>query len=149
VILAALRPGDWNLPVLVHVAGAMVLVAAVVVVLLAMAGAARDRDGAAVLTRLGYRALLVGVIPSYLVMRVGAEWATSQEKVDAAGWVGIGRSVADGGLLLVLVGLYLAFRASRRRPDGPGGLPRAVAAIMGVLLVAYVVATWAMATKPA
>jgi hypothetical protein len=148
-MLAAIRPDDWDLPLLVHVAGAMLLVGAVVVSAAAMGAALRRGDGTAVLTRLALRSLLLGVIPSYVVMRGGAEWIASKESVpDDASWVGLGYSISDGGLLLALIATVLAWRATRR-PDGDPGWPLRAAAILAtLLLVGYVVAIWAMTTKP-
>ena len=148
-MLAAIRPDDWNLALLVHVAGAMLLVAAVVVTAATMGAALRRGDGTVGLTRVAFRSLLLGVIPAYVVMRAGAEWIASKENVpDDASWVGIGYSVADGGLLLVLIATVLAWRATRR-PDGDPGWPvRATAILAALLVVAYVVAVWAMTTKP-
>jgi hypothetical protein len=148
MMLAAIRPGDWNMPLFIHVGGAMLLVAALVVVAATMGAAVRRGDGALELTRLAYRALLLGVLPAYVVMRVGAEWIVSKEGVDEASWVGIGYSTADGGLLLVIIAAVLAWRATRRGTDAPGGLGRAVVVLSGVLLLAYTVAIWAMTAKP-
>jgi hypothetical protein len=148
MILAAVRPGDWNLPLFVHVGGAMLLVAALVVVAALMGAAVRRGDGALELTRLAYRSLLLGVVPGYIVMRAGAEWIVSKEGVEDASWVGVGYSTADGGLLLVIIAAVLAWRATRRGENAPGGPGRAVVVLSGVLLVAYVVAIWAMTTKP-
>jgi hypothetical protein len=149
MVVAAIRPDAWNLPLFVHVAGAMLLVGALVVVAAAMGGALRRGDGAEVLTSLAYRTLLIGVLPSYIVMRVGAEWIASEEDVpDDAGWIGIGYSTADGGLLLTIIAAVLAWRATRRGADGPGGLGRAVLVLAAVLLVAYAFAIWAMTAKP-
>jgi hypothetical protein len=148
MMLAAIRPGDWNVPLLVHVGGAMLLVAALVVVAAAMGAAVRRGDGALELTRLAYRTLLVGVLPAYVLMRIGAEWIVSKEGVDDASWVGVGSSTADGGLLLVIIAAVLAWRATRRGADAPGGLGRAVLVLSGVLLLAYAVAIWAMTAKP-
>ena len=148
MMLAAIRPGDWNMPLFIHVGGAMLLVAALVVVAATMGAAVRRGDGALELTRLAYRSLLIGVVPSYILMRVGAELIVSKEGVDEASWVGIGYSTADGGLLLVIIAAVLAWRATRRGTDAPGGLGRAVVVLSGVLLLAYTVAIWAMTAKP-
>ena len=149
-MVAIVRPDSWNLPLFVHVAGAMLLVGALVVVTVAMAAALRRGDGVEVLTRLAFRALLIGVIPSYVLMRVGAEWIASEENIpDELDWVGIGYIVADLGLLLTLITAVLAWRAARRGADGPGGAGRAAFVLAAVLIVAYGVALWAMATKPA
>lgn len=147
-MLAIIRPSAWELPLLVHVAGAMLLVGALVVVAAASAGALRRDDDAAVLTRIGYRGMLLGVLPSYVVMRVGAEWIASEEAVGDTTWIGIGYGVADGGLLLTIIATVLAGRAARRGAGGPGGAGRAVVVLSALLIVAYVVATWAMTAKP-
>jgi hypothetical protein len=147
-MLADVRPDALNLPLLVHVAGAMLLVGALAVVLVLAAGARRRGDGAAVLVRLAFRGLLLGVLPAYVVMRGGAEWIASEEDVGEPAWIGLGYAVADGGLLLAIVATVVAWRATRRGEAGPGGLGRAVVGLSAVLLVAYAVAIWAMTAKP-
>jgi hypothetical protein len=148
-MVATIRPDSWNLALFVHVAGAMLLVGALVVVVATMAGALRRGDGVEVLTGLAFRSLLIGVLPAYIVMRAGAEWIGSKEDVpDDADWIGIGYSVADGGLLLTIIAAVVAWRAARRGAAGPGGLGRAVLVLAAVLIVAYAVAIWAMAAQP-
>lgn len=138
-----MRPDAWELPLFVHVLGAVALVGTLVVVLAVSAAAARGGDGAAALSRLSFRTLLIGVLPSYIVMRVGAEWIASEEDVDDPTWVGIGYMTSDPGLLLTLIAIGLAWRASRRGTSG-----RAVIVLVAALLLAYAVAVWAMTTKP-
>lgn len=148
-MVAAIRPDGWDLALFVHVAGAMLLVGALVVVVVTMAAALRRGDGAEVLTRLAFRALLIGVLPAYVVMRVGSEWIASNENVpDDADWIGIGYSTADGGLVLTIIAAVLAWRAARRGAAGPGGLGRGVLVLAAVLILAYAVTIWAMAAKP-
>jgi hypothetical protein len=148
-MVATIRPDAWDFPLLVHVAGSMLLVGALVVVVASMGSALRRGDGAEVLTGLAFRALLLGVLPAYILMRVGAEWIASKEDVpDDVDWIGIGYMVSDGGLLLWIIAAVVAWRAARRGAAGPGGLGRAVVVLSGVLLVAYAVAIWAMTTKP-
>ena len=147
--VAAIRPDSWDFPLFLHVAGAMLLVGALVVVVVATGAALRRGAGVEVLTALAFRTLLIGVIPAYLLMRGGAEWLASEEVVpDDLDWIGIGYSVADGGLLLTLIAAVLAWRAARRGAAGPGGLGRAVFVLAAVLILAYGVAIWAMAGKP-
>jgi hypothetical protein len=148
-MVAAIRPDSWNLPLFVHVAGAMLLVGALVVVVATMAGAVRRGDGAEVLTGLAFRTLLIGVLPASILMRGGAEWIGSEEDVpDDAGWIGIGYGISDGGLLLTIIAAVLAWRATRRGVAGPGGMGRAVLVLAAVLIAAYGVAVWAMVAKP-
>ncbi len=142
--IALVRPDDWNFPLLLHVAGAMLLVGALVTVAALLLFAWRGDSPR--LVRLGFRTLLIAAIPSYVLMRVGAEWIASEEAVGDEAWVGIGYGVSEAGLLLILVATGIAWRTSRRAAGSPG---RAVAVIAGVLLVAYLVAIWAMTAKPA
>jgi hypothetical protein len=146
---ALIRPDGWNLPLLVHVTGAMLLVAALVVVAALMAAALRRGEGAADLTRLAFRGLLMGVLPAFVVMRVGAEWIASEADWGDPAWIGIGYGVSDAGLLLTIIATVLAWRASRRGPAGPGGLGRAVVVLSVLLLLAYAATIWAMTAKPA
>jgi hypothetical protein len=150
MLLAAIRPDSWNLPLLLHVAGAMLLVA-VLVTVAALLLASR-RDGGAPLARLGFRVLLWAGIPSFLMMRVGAEWVASEEDVsDDSAWIGIGYITSDLGLLLFIVTAVLAGIGARRLARGGGG-ERATSVAAWLTLVvfaAYLVAIWAMTTKPA
>jgi hypothetical protein len=148
-MIAAIRPDAWDFPLFLHVAGAMLLVGALVVVVVTMAGALRRGDGTQVLTGLAFRTLLIGVLPAYILMRAGAEWIGSKEDVPGdVDWIGIGYAVADGGLLLTIIAAVLAWRAARRGAAGPGGLGRGVLVLAAVLIVADGVAIWAMAAKP-
>src|SRR5215210_6446278 len=72
-LLAAIRPDDVNIALFVHVLGAMALVGSLVLVVTALAA-----DN----LRLGFRPLLLAVIPSWIVMRVAAQWTASKEHVD-------------------------------------------------------------------
>ena len=149
MMVAAIRPDAWNLPLLVHVTGAMLLVASLGVVLALMAGSLRWGEHAEVLTGLAFRASLVGVLPAYVVMRAGAEWIASEAAWGEPAWIGIGFVTADGGLLLAIIATVLAWRAARRGAHGPAGAGRAVVGLSIVMLVAYAVAIWAMTAKPA
>jgi hypothetical protein len=128
----------------------MVLVGALVLASSALVLAWRDGNPA--LVRLGYRSLLLGALPAWIVMRVGAEWIASKEGYtdSNATWIGIGQSSADLGLLLILVSTLLAGLAVRRigRSLVPGPMARAPAGLVSLLIVIYLVAVWAMTTKP-
>jgi hypothetical protein len=143
--LAAVRPDSWNFPLLLHVAGAMVLVGALATVVVVLVAAQRGEGAAA--RRLAFRTLLFGAIPAYLVMRVGAEWVLSEEDVpDDLTWIGIGYMVADIGLLILIVSTVLTGMAARRDPATK--LVRAANALTLLLIVGYAVALWAMTAKP-
>lgn len=144
--LAAIRPDAWNLPLLLHVGGAMLLVGSLVVVAAALLRAARA-DGAgddAALTRVGQRALLLGAFPGYVVMRVAAQWIASEEDVDDdAAWVGIGYATSELGLLLMIAAAITASLALRK-----GRASRAAAWLAVATIVIYTVTVWAMTAKP-
>jgi hypothetical protein len=140
-ILAAIRPDDWNIALFVHILGAMTLVGSLALVATSLA--ARD-------VRLGYRSLLIGVLPGWIVMRGAAEWIAEKEKVNdidpTPAWVDIGYSVSDPMLLFIIIATVCAGLAARRQSTG--GLRTAALVFVGLMLVASVIAIWAMATKP-
>ena len=150
MVLAIIRPDAWNFPLLLHVLGAMLMVGSLVLAGSALAVA--WRGGGDGMVRLGYRALLLGVVPSWILMRAGAEWIASKEGLENSdvSWIGIGFSTADGGAALIIIATILAGLGMRRAARKPGstGLGRASAVLVAVLVVAYIVALWAMTTKP-
>jgi hypothetical protein len=140
-LLAAIRPDDWNIALFVHILGAMALVGSLVLVATSIAA-----DN----LRLGFRTLWIAVIPSWIVMRVAAEWIASKENVNdidpTPAWVDIGYSTSEGSFLLLIIATICAGIAARRARGG--GLRTATLVLVGISLVAYVVAVWAMSTKP-
>jgi hypothetical protein len=150
-VLAIIRPDSWNWALLVHVAGAMILVGG-----LLTAGAASmlmKRDVTGTLAVFSYRILLLVALPGLIVMRAGAAWIYDKEGFTGDNdptWLGIGFTTADGGAVLFIIALILGGVGLRRfrRGDGGGGLLRASGIIALVLLAAYVVTIWAMAGKP-
>jgi hypothetical protein len=141
-VLAAIRPDDWNLPLLVHLLGAMVLVGALV---LAAAAVASHN------LRLGFRSLLFAAIPSWIAMRVGAQWIASKEgyddpDVEVPSWIDIGFITSEASFLLLIAATVCTWIAARRARGG--GLRTATLVLVGIILVAYVVAIWAMSAKP-
>jgi hypothetical protein len=154
-MLAAIRPDDVNVPLFIHVLGAMLLVGTLLTVALTIGLGGRRAAGAdaAALTRLGLRVVLVGVLPSWILMRVGAQWTESAEnlpeELEDSTWIGIGYTTADLGALLILVSIVLAVIGLRKLRSGGGiGLARVIGILAWVLLAAYLVAVWAMSAKP-
>ena len=150
-MLAAIRPDDINVALLVHVLGAMVLVGALVTA--AAAGIVGWRDETATLRRLSYKTLLFAGLPAFIVMRIGAEWVYSKEQLDELpedpDWVGIGYITSDVGGLLLLVALVLGGIGLRQSRSGGGaGLLKASSVIATLLVAVYIVAVWAMGGKP-
>lgn len=148
-MLAAIRPDSWNFPLLLHVLGATVLVGGLVVAVTAQFMGWRRRDDAAAFGRVAFRALLFVAFPAWWVMRIGGQWIYSKEGLDELetdpGWVGIGFVTADFGGLLLLVSIVLAGLGVRGQRSVLGRIATVLAAIV---LVAYLVATWAMTAKP-
>ena len=148
--LAAIRPDEWGLPMFLHVLGAFTLIGA-----LTMAASylfAARRDGSLELTRLGYRSLLIGALPAFLVTRIAAQWLASEQGVDDsdAAWITVGYATTDAGLLLLLaatIGAGLAVRRARR-VETPGRGVAIAAWLVGALIAIYAVVIWMMATKP-
>jgi hypothetical protein len=149
---AAVRPDAWNFPLFLHVLGATVLVALLAVAAVVLVAARRAGDDRTATVRLAFRTLLIGAIPAYIVMRAGAEWIAHKEDLtdSKASWIDIGRGVADGGMLVLIVLTVLAGLAYRRARRGgqPLTLVRWATGLTLLLIVAYGVALWAMATKP-
>jgi hypothetical protein len=152
VTVLSIRPDSWNLPLLLHVGGAMALVASVTVAAIALVQGWRTSDpSAASLKRFGARTLLYAAIPSYFVMRIAAEWIASREHLENsnAAWLGDGFLAADGGGILLLIATIVANLAVRRAPDtGLGKLAKVSASLSLILVALYVFAIWAMTTKP-
>jgi hypothetical protein len=146
-MLASIRPDSWNLPLFVHVLGATLLFGTTATVAIAgFAGRARTAH-AALLTRIALRTFLLGVVPSWILMRAGAAWIGDKEFPDKTpGWVDVGFLVSEpGAILLIIVGI-LAWLAARKQ--GVGRAAVAVPVLASIYLVALGVAWFAMSAKP-
>ncbi len=128
-------------PLFLHVLSAMVLVGTLV---LAATAVAADNY------RLGRRALLFAAIPSWIVMRVAAQWTYSEQGWDEVdpepAWIGIGFATSERTFLLMVAATVCAWRDARRGEGG--GLRTATLILLGIVLLVYVVTVWAMTTKP-
>jgi hypothetical protein len=152
-VLAVVRPDGWNLPLLLHVLGAMVLVGVITLGVLSLVTA--WRGGSEAMVRLGNRALIRAGLPAWILMYGGALWTESKEGDDKSGvatpaWIGVGHITAEGGLLVLLIAILLAHLALRRagRGEARGSLDRVAGALVAIVLIGYLVAIWAMTTKP-
>jgi hypothetical protein len=151
-VLAVIRPDSWDVPLLLHVLGAMVLVGGLV----ATAGTLALAGGDTRLLRLGYMSLLTIALPGWLMMRIGAEWIYSKEGwddlpagVDDPGWLTTGFVIGDTGGLILVATLVVGGIGARRLREGNGAvLTRATLLLSVVLLAAYLIAIWSMAGKP-
>jgi len=150
-VLGAIRPHDIDFALLIHVAGAMILVGGLVTA--AIASIVGWRDVSPALRRFSVMTLLAVALPGWIVMRIGAEWTYSKEHLGDLPkdptWIGIGFGLSDVGGLLLLIALVLGGIGIRRSRRGGGdALLRASGAIALVLVVAYAVVVWAMGAKP-
>jgi cytochrome b561 len=152
MVLAIIRPGSWNFPLFLHIAGAMLLVASLVIALYSIRIARERGDQPA--AQFAYRVLWRFTLPSFIVMRVGAQWIVSKEKLEDSNdaWIGIGFTTSDLGLLLLIIGIVLTGLVARRAKQGTSvagaGQLRAAGILAGLLVLAYIVTIWAMTTKP-
>ncbi|HEV8451848.1 MAG TPA: hypothetical protein VGQ45_10470 [Gaiellales bacterium] len=153
-MIFAIRPDSWNFPLLLHVGGAMLLVASLTVAIVAFVQSWREPDpgGSAKLFRFGARTMLFAALPAFLLMRIAAEWIVSREHLSNsnATWIGIGFGTSDVSGLILIVTLILTGIAVRRSRRGGelGKLAKVGGALPLLLMVLYLVAIWAMTTKP-
>ena len=152
-MLAAIRPDEQSVALLLHLVGAVVVFGA----LLASATSILLARGDTRLLRLGYFSLLLVGLPGLILMRLAGQWLYNLQKWDELpeqfaqpGWLGIGFIVADWGGVLFLVSLALGGVGVYRLRHGKSatGLLNATMLISLVLIVAYAVAVWAMTGKP-
>jgi hypothetical protein len=150
-MLLLIRPDNWNFPLLIHVGGALLLVGTltVAVACLILAWRSSDTAASAGLTRFGFRTTLFGVIPAFVLMRGGGQWIASKEGLDNsnAAWIGIGYTAGDFGVPVLIIAAILVGLAARKGV-GPRRIGRIGAVLLTLLLVAYIVAIWAMSAKP-
>lgn len=147
-VLAALRPDDWDLPLFVHILGAMILVGGVLTATATLAFA----RGNATMLRVGYFSLLGVALPGWIAMRAGAQWIYDEEGFvggEEPTWLAIGWLTADPGGVLLLASLIVGGIGVRRLGDSKGaGLLKVTMWISLILLAAYVLSIWAMSAKP-
>ena len=152
-VVAVDRPGSYEFPLFLHVAGAMAMVGAIAAVVWMLFKAWRRDDGG--LTRTAFRTLLYAVIPAFIVMRVGAQWIYDKEPVSDLkkdpSWIGIGFGSSDFMGLFLIIATVLAGLGARRLRRDPAASPTLarVATFFTLLpLIAFLVTIWAMTTKP-
>ena len=125
------------------------VVVAVAALLLAWRATGEER---AAITRFGFRTLLIAGIPSYFLMRLAAEWIRSRENIPSKnepGWLGIGYGTADlGGILILLATILTGVGMRRLRGGGGAGLAKTGTVLATLVIALYVIAIWAMTTKP-
>jgi hypothetical protein len=156
-VLAVIRPDSWNFPLLLHVFGAMILVGGLITAAAALfVGWKRSTPADALgFGRLGFRALLYAAFPGWLLMRIAGEWVASREgwgDVDEEpAWLGIGYITGDAGGLLIIISLILSglgVRSLRKSGADSSTMIRVSTVLVAIVLVAYLIAMWAMSAKP-
>jgi hypothetical protein len=145
VNVASLCGPTCGAPLFLHVLGATLLFGALLAVTTLAYASTRIVDHGPMLRRLAFTIMLAGVWPSYVLMRVGAQWVLSHEGFDKnePGWVDVGFLVSDVGILVLLVLTLLGWLGLRRPRVGIW-----FAGLAGVYLVALGVAVFAMSAKP-
>jgi hypothetical protein len=142
-MLAILRPDSWNLPLFLHVLGAMAVTGATAAAFVLAVSSRRWPWLRVVLAR----TMMLAVFPAWVLMRLGGAWEDSRSPVgNDSTWLGIGYIVGDAGFVLLIVAMILS-AVGRRRPER-GWPVSAVAVITGVYLAALFVAMFAMTGKP-
>jgi hypothetical protein len=168
--IVAFRPDSWNLPLLIHITGAMILVGGVLGAVSALALGGGDVGK----VKLGYYSLLFVAFPGLVLTKIGATAIWSKESshsligagfphTDDPRWIMVGGTALDGGAGLLVLALVLGWFGVRRMAGGEGDfltkvpvvknmsgetLLKATTIISVVLLVGYTLAIWAMSTKP-
>ena len=153
-MLAAIRPDDWNFPLLLHVLGAMLLVGGLTAAVISLWLGWRGES--LTLPRLGFKSLLLVAFPAWWLMRIPGQWIASKEGFDGSdeepAWLGIGYITAEAGGLLILISLILTGLGVRRmrsaEPPRASVMVRIGTVLVTIVLAAYVLAVWAMTAKP-
>jgi hypothetical protein len=139
------RPHSFDLPLFLHVFGAMLLFGAVLTAV--VAAWASFRSDAPVLRRAAFWALAAVAVPSFVLMRAGAGWIYSKEGFSGHNdptWVGVGFGVADAGVIVLLAAIAVAFWWRR---SGSGLAARLSAGVSSLYLLLLAVAWLAMSGK--
>ena len=133
----SIRPHSFDLPLFLHVLGAMTLFGAVLATgVTVWAGNKR----AAFVS-------ILAAVPAYVLMRACAQWSYSKEGFTGPGaptWVGIGFATSVAGLLVLLVTIGTVYWWRR---SGKALAGRISLGLSGVYLVLLAIAWLAMSGK--
>ena len=157
-MLAAIRPDEWNFPLLLHILGASLLLGTLITAVTAQLLAWKRSAPADIVpyTRFSFRTLLIAAIPAWFLMRIAGEWIASRENLndldDPPAWLDLGYFVGDLSGPVLLISVILAGLGARSlgRSNGERGatLVRVATVLSMLLVIAFVIAAWAMAAKP-
>ena len=146
-MLALVRPDSWDLPLFLHVLGAtLTFGATATVAILAFAGRPVSSDRALWLRGLAFKVGLLVLVPAWFLVRIPAQWIANKEFPDnEPGWVGVGYPVTEGGAVLIIVMLVLAWLSRRKLESRTAAV---VPWLATVYIVALGIAWFAMSAKP-
>jgi hypothetical protein len=133
----SIRPHSFDLPLFLHVLGAMALFGAILAT--AVTTWAGNR-------RAAFVSILVAA-PAYVLMRACAQWIYSKEGFTGHGdptWLNIGFPIADAGLIVLLVTIGTVYWWQR---SGKALAGRISLGLSGVYLVLLAIAWLAMSGK--
>ena len=111
--LGAIRPGEWDVPLFLHVFGALALIGTLALTSTFLFAAARD--GSTANLRLALRSLTLGVIPAYLVLRSAPNGSPTRRATPTSTSRRPGSAsatcAADLGFLLIVISSLLGWFA--------------------------------------
>lgn len=130
------RPTSFDLPLFLHVLGAMVLVGSVLATLI-LAVARKPK---------AFPMLAVVGIPAWLLTLIGGHWTASKESLDhhSPGWISLGMGILEPGVLVLLATIGVAYWWQRSAKPVAG---RILAGLASVYLLMLAVAWLAMTGK--
>ena len=149
-------PSSGNIPLLIHVTGATILVGGV----LAAATALVTARGSEARLRLGYYSLLFVAFPGLILTKMGATaiWSkysghsffrSAFPAKDDPHWIQIGGTALDAGGGALVLALILGWFGLKRLDTKRGQQIMKLVMIISIgLLAAYVLAIWAMGARP-
>jgi hypothetical protein len=149
-------PSNWNVPLLIHVIGAMILVGGVLAAAAALVSARGDERR----LRTGYYSLLFVAFPGLILTKLGATaiWSkysghsffrSAFPASDDPRWIQIGGTALDMGGGALVLALVLGWFGLKRLDTKRGQqLMKLVMVISIGLLAAYLLAVWAMGGRP-
>jgi hypothetical protein len=138
------RPDSWDLPLFLHVLGALVLFGSTATVAIVGFAGKKGSEHGRLLSRVALQTFLFGIVPAWILMRLAGGWLADKEfPKDEPGWVDVGFVVSEPGAVLLIVVGILTWLSVRR-----GRMVLAVPLLASLYLVALGVAWFAMSAKP-
>ncbi len=149
-------PSSWNIPLLIHVTGAMILVGGMLAAATALVGARGDERK----LRLGYYSLLFVAFPGLMLTKLGATAINSKysgqsffrsafPSQDDPTWIMIGGTALDMGAGALVAALILGWFGLKKLDTKRGQQMMKLVMLISIgLLAAYILAIWAMGARP-